>query len=115
MATPTAEQARDQAFDVIAQLQEAGLKLAGSVAESWTAVLRGVPGLAAFGEPHRADAHRADLGSHLPQTAGEVVDRFYDTGVQILEAQRSAAHHVLDTVVPSLRSVTVVTPPSVRG
>ena len=113
MATPTADQARDQAFDVIAEVQEAGLRFAGSVAESWATVLRGVPGLT--GVLGGDDARGGDLASRLPQTAGEAVDRFYDTGVQILEAQRSAAHHVLDAVVPSLRSMTVVMPPSLRG
>ena len=116
MATPTADQARDQALDVITQIQEAGLRFAGAVAESWASVLRGVPGLQGLpglqGVLGAADAHPGDTTGHLPQTAGDAVDRFYDTGVQILEAQRSAAHHVLDTVVPSLRSVTVITPPA---
>jgi hypothetical protein len=109
MATPTADQTRDQALDVIAQVQEAGLRLAGSVAESWSAVLRGVPGLSgSLGE-----ARPQELAARLPQSAGEAVDRFYDTGVQVLEAQRAAAHHVLDAVAPSLRSV-MVTPPGAR-
>ncbi|GLZ46489.1 hypothetical protein Acsp06_26740 [Actinomycetospora sp. NBRC 106375] len=112
MATPTADQARDQALDVIAQVQEAGLKLAGSVAESWATVLRGVPGMSGV---LGADAHQGDLAARLPQTAGEAVDRFYDTGVQVLEAQRAAAHQVLDAVAPQLRAITVVTPPSARG
>jgi hypothetical protein len=109
MATPTADHTRDQALDVIAQVQEAGLRLAGSVAESWSAVLRGVPGLSGT----LSEARTNDLAARLPQSAGEAVDRFYDTGVQILEAQRAAAHHVLDAVAPSLRSVTI-TPPSAR-
>ena len=112
MATPT-----EQATDLLSQVQEAGLRLAGSVAESWAAVLRGVPGLPGTlgaGDGHR-DVFHGEMASHLPQTAGEAVDRFYDTGVQILEAQRAAAHQVLDAVVPTLRSATVVTPPAARG
>jgi hypothetical protein len=112
MATPT-----EQATDLITQVQDAGLKLAGSVAESWAAVLRGVPGLP--GALGAGDQYRTgpagEVAAHLPQSAGEAVDRFYDTGVQILEAQRAAAHHVLDAVVPTLRSATVVTPPAARG
>src|SRR3954453_18170905 len=111
MAPPT-EQA-----DLLSQVQEAGLRLAGSVAESWAAVLRGVPGLPGAlgaGDGHH-DVRPGELAAHLPQSAGEAVDRFYDTGVQILEAQRSAAHHVLDAVAPTLRSVTAVTPPAARG
>jgi hypothetical protein len=112
MATPTADEAREQAFDMITQVQEAGLRLAGSVAESWAAVLRSLPGLA----PGLADgpATTAAGATGLPRTAAEAVDRFYDTGVQVLEAQRSAVHHALGAVGPALRPLTVVTPPATR-
>lgn len=121
MATPTAdptiESAREQALDMITQVQEAGLRLAGAVAESWTSVLRGVPGLV----PGAADAPAGATGAGLPTAAGlprsaaEAVDRFYDTGVQVLEAQRSAVHHVLGATAPALlRPLTVVTPPAAR-
>ena len=108
MASPTTDQARDQALDVIAQAQEAGLRFAGTVAESWAAVLRGVPGV--------GTSLGADTFSHagVPHTAVEAVDRFYDTGVQILEAQRSAAHQVLGAVAPALRPLNLVTPPAAR-
>jgi len=124
MATPTADEARDQALDVIAQAQEAGIRFAGSVAESWTAVLRGIPGVGSvlgadtsgtpFGNSF-GNSFGSALGSAgVPHTAVEAVDRFYDTGVQLLEAQRSAAHQVLGAMGPALRPLTLVTPPAAR-
>jgi hypothetical protein len=120
MATPTADEARDQALDVIAQAQEAGLRFAGSVAESWAAVLRGVPGVGSVlgadtsGQPFGNSFGSALGATGAPHTAVEAVDRFYDTGVQLLEAQRSAAHHVLGAMAPALQSLTLVTPPAAR-
>jgi hypothetical protein len=114
MATPTADEAREQALDMITQVQEAGLRLAGAVAESWTSVLRGVPGLVPGAETP-AGATAASTAAGLPRSAAEAVDRFYDTGVQVLEAQRSAVHHVLGATAPALlRPLTVVTPPAAR-
>jgi hypothetical protein len=113
MATPTADEAREQALDMITQAQEAGLRLAGAVAESWTSVLRGVPGLVPGGDG--AAGATAATAAGLPRSAAEAVDRFYDTGVQVLEAQRSAVHHVLGATAPALlRPLTVVTPPAAR-
>lgn len=101
MATPTADpnldQVRERAVDMFAQVQEAGLRFAGSLAESWTAALQNVPGAGAVSGTGPA----AGLPG-LPRTPGEAVDRFYDTGVQILEAQRNVAHQVLDAVAPAL-------------
>jgi hypothetical protein len=128
MASPTADEARDQALDVIAQAQEAGIRFAGSVAESWAAVLRGIPGV---GSVLGADTSGSSFGNGfgnslgnsfggalgtagVPHTAVEAVDRFYDTGVQLLEAQRSAAHHVLGAMGPALRPLTSLTPPAAR-
>jgi hypothetical protein len=115
MATTTADEARDQALDVIAQAQEAGLRFAGTVAESWTAVLRGVPGVgAALGGDTFGNA-LGNLGhTAVPHSAVEAVDRFYDTGVQLLEAQRSAAHHVLGAVAPALQPLSLLTSPAAR-
>ena len=120
MATPTA----DEALDVIAQAQEAGIRFAGSVAESWAAVLRGVPGLGSvlgadtsgngFGNSFGNSFGGALGTAGVPHTAVEAVDRFYDTGVQLLEAQRSAAHHMLGAMAPALRPLTLVTPPAAR-
>ncbi|MDD7966281.1 hypothetical protein [Actinomycetospora lemnae] len=117
MATPTApkadpdlDQLRDRAVDTIAQVQEAGLRLAGSVAESWASALRGLPGLPGLsGVPGLAQG--VDHGvAGLPRTPAEVVDRVYDTGVQILEAQRSVAHQVLEAVAPALPSARATSP-----
>lgn len=93
-ADPNLDQVREQAVDMFAQVQEAGLRFAGSVAESWTAALQNVPGAGVV------SGNGVPAG--LPRTPGEAVDRFYDTGVQILEAQRAVAHQVLDAVAPAL-------------
>lgn len=108
MATPTADpsidQVRERAVDMITQVQEAGLRFAGSVAESWTAALQNVPGA--------GTVTGAGSSVGLPRTPGEAVDRFYDTGVQILEAQRAVAHQVIDAVAPALpASVRATTSP----
>ena len=63
MATPTA----DEALDVIAQAQEAGIRLAGSVAESWAAMLRGVPGL---GSVLGADTSGSGFGNSFGDSFG---------------------------------------------
>ncbi|GAA4923358.1 hypothetical protein EV188_103331 [Actinomycetospora succinea] len=101
MATPTADpsidQVRERAVDMLTQVQEAGLRFAGSVAESWTAALQNVPGAGAVTGKGAAAGVPG-----LPRTPFEAVDRFYDTGVQILEAQRSVAHQVLEAVAPAL-------------
>lgn len=106
MATPTADptldQVRERAVDMITQVQEAGLRLAGSVAETWTAALQNVPGA---GVVNGAGAGGGPMAG-LPRTPGEAVDRFYDTGVQILEAQRAVAHQVLEAVTPALPTST---------
>jgi hypothetical protein len=99
-ATPTADanldQVRERAVDMITQVQEAGLRFAGSVAETWSSALQNVPGVGSVSGQGAA--------AGLPRTPSEAVDRFYDTGVQILEAQRSVVHQVLDAVVPALPS-----------
>lgn len=104
MATPTADpnldQVRERAVDMFAQVQEAGLRFAGSLAESWTAALQNVPGAGAVSGTTPSAGLSGLPG--LPRTPGEAVDRFYDTGVQILEAQRNVAHQVLDAVAPAL-------------
>lgn len=114
-ADPTIESAREQALDMITQVQEAGLRLAEAVAESWTSVLRGVPGLVPGADTPAGATATATTAAGLPRSAAEAVDRFYDTGVQVLEAQRSAVHHMLGATAPALlRPLTVVTPPAAR-
>ena len=67
-------------------------------------MLRGVPGVGSVLGADTSGSSSASFGDSfggalgtagVPHTAVEAVDRFYDTGVQLLEAQRSAAHHVL--------------------
>ena len=100
MATPTTDEVRDRAFAMMTQAQEAGIKAATSVAENWVALLTGTG----------ADQAGHGIVPTLPSDPAELVDRFYDTGVQVLEAQRSMAHSLLGAVTPALRAVTVVMP-----
>jgi len=95
MSTPNTEQMRAQAFDLVQQGQDAATKLVGALSESWTALARGgdTPGM-------------ASASSVLPGGPAEMIDRMYDTGVQILEAQRAMAHGVLEAAGPALRAFT---------
>jgi hypothetical protein len=81
MTTPAADRIQARTIDMITQGQQATLELLGSVSESWaeaTRQLASTPG---------------PIG--LPVAAVEIVDRFFDTGVQVLEAQRALAHTML--------------------
>lgn len=89
MSSPNTEQMKAQAFDLIQQGQDAGLKLVGALSESWSAVARG-------------GAATGPGASMLPGGPAEMVDRFYDAGVQILEAQRAMVHSVLDAAGPAM-------------
>ena len=100
MTTPNTEQMRAQAFDLVQQGQDAATKLLGALSESWTALARG-------GEA------TGQVASVLPGGPAEMVDRMYDTGVQILEAQRAMAHGVLEAAGPALRAFTA--PDGVHG
>lgn len=41
----------------------------------------------------------------MPDPA-EMVDRVYDTGIQILEAQRAMAHGMVNAAMPAVRAFT---------
>ena len=89
MSTPNAEQVRAQAFDLVGQGQDATMKLMGALSENWAALARG----GAASAP----------GAMVP---GDLVDRVYDTGVQMLEMQRAMAHGVLGAVRPAMEAFT---------
>lgn len=84
-----------QAFDLIQQGQEATMTLLGALSENWSALARGgsatggaLPGTSAMPDP------------------AEMVDRVYDTGIQILEAQRAMAHGMVNAAMPAVRAFT---------
>ncbi|WP_018331674.1 hypothetical protein [Actinomycetospora chiangmaiensis] len=77
----------DQVADAVARGQQMMTELTSGVTELWTAALSGAD-----------DATRRVGTGSLPgglPSAGEFVDRAYDTGIALLEMQRSAAHQVL--------------------
>lgn len=78
----------DPFVDLLSRGQRAVTDAATGVAEMWGAALSGAD-----------DATRRASGS-LPAypSAGEAVDRAVDTGIAVLEMQRSIAHQVLDAL-----------------
>jgi hypothetical protein len=78
----------DQVVDVMSRGQQAVTDAATGMAEMWGAALNGAD-----------DAARRAAGSVPgPASAGELVDRAVDTGIAVLEMQRSVAHQVLDAL-----------------
>lgn len=80
----------DQLMDVLSRGQQTMTDAASGWAELWGSAL------SAADEGSRRPAGGSFAGS-LPSPV-EVVDRFYDTGVAVLEMQRSFAHQVLETL-----------------
>ncbi|MCD2193257.1 hypothetical protein LQ327_07640 [Actinomycetospora endophytica] len=78
----------DQVTDVMSRGQQAMTDAATGMAQLWGAALHGAD-----------DAARRTSGS-IPAypSAGEMVDRAVDTGIAVLEMQRSVAHQVLDAL-----------------
>ncbi|GAA4827164.1 hypothetical protein GCM10023201_12480 [Actinomycetospora corticicola] len=80
----------DQVADAVARGQQLMTELAGGVTELFSAALSGAD-----------DATRRAGTGTLPvglSSAGEFVDRAYDTGIAVLEMQRSMAHQMLGAV-----------------
>ncbi|MDL5154742.1 hypothetical protein [Actinomycetospora termitidis] len=85
-STPTAT-VTDQMADAVSRGQSLLTEFATGVSELWSAALSGAD-----------DAARRSGAGSLPTafpSADEIVDRAYDTGIAVLELQRSAAHQVL--------------------
>ena len=78
----------DQVADVMSRGQQAMTDAAPGMAQMWGAALRGAD-----------DAARGASGP-VPgyPSAGELVDHAVDTGIAVLEMQRSVAHQVLDAL-----------------
>jgi hypothetical protein len=78
----------DPFVDLVSRGQRAVTDAATGMAEMWGAALTGAD-----------EATRRASGS-LPATPafGEAVDRAVDTGIAVLEMQRSVAHQVLDAL-----------------
>ncbi len=83
-----ANTAGDPFSDLMGRGQKAVTDAASGMAEMWGAALTGAD-----------EAARRTSGS-LPgyPSPGEVVDRAVDTGIAVLEMQRSVAHQVLDAL-----------------
>ncbi|WP_433800978.1 hypothetical protein [Actinomycetospora sp. CA-084318] len=81
----------DQVADAVARGQQLMTELASGVTELWSAALSGAD------DATRRAGSGTVVGS-LPSTAAEFVDRAYDTGIAVLEMQRSAAHQMLGAV-----------------
>jgi hypothetical protein len=92
--TPHASAVTDQMADAVARGQQLMTELTSGVTELFTAALSG-----ADEATRRAGVGSANgnLMAGLP-SAGEFVDRAYDTGIAVLEMQRSAAHQMLGAV-----------------
>lgn len=90
MTNPTADRVRAQTLDLITQGQKATLDLVGVVSESWADAVRRLPN----------GSTPVGLGAPagLPAATSEAVDRFFDTGVQVLEAQRALVHSVVSAL-----------------
>lgn len=86
----------DQVADAVARGQQMMTELASGVTELWSAALSGAD------DATRRTGSGTVVGG-LPSTAAEFVDRAYDTGIAVLEMQRSAAHQVLGAM-SSLRT-----------
>lgn len=80
--------AADPFVDLVSRGQRAVTDAATGMAEMWGAALTGAD-----------EATRRTSGSFPGQPSlGEAVDRAVDTGIAVLEMQRSVAHQVLDAL-----------------
>jgi hypothetical protein len=87
--TAPAGNVTDQVTDAMARGQQMMTELTTGITELWSAALSG-----ADDATRRAGVGSGTLPAGLP-SAGEFIDRAYDTGIAVLEMQRSAAHQVL--------------------
>lgn len=80
--------ATDQVVDVMSRGQQAVTDAATGMAQMWGAALHGADDA----------ARRASGSAPAYPSVGEFVDRAVDTGIAVLEMQRSVAHQVLDAL-----------------
>ncbi|MFC5062773.1 hypothetical protein [Actinomycetospora atypica] len=81
----------DQFTDAMARGQQAMSEAATGAAKLWSAAFQGAEG-ASTSVPQSGAFPIA-----MP-SVGEMIDRSYDTGIAVLEMQRSVAHQVLDAL-----------------
>lgn len=81
----------DQFTDAMARGQQAMSEATTGVAQLWSAAFQGADG-ASTSVP-QPGAYPVAMPS-----VGEMVDRAYDTGIAVLEMQRSVTHQVLDAL-----------------
>lgn len=92
MTTPSPEQIQTQALEYMRQGQEALTTMVSALSENLATAMRGGPG-----------GQGAGLAGALPRPA-DAIDQVYDLTIQMLEAQRSFAHSLLDASVPAVRA-----------
>lgn len=83
MTTPSPEQLQTQALEYVRQGQEAITTMVAAVQENLAGMMRGVAGGAGQG------------ATGLPSPAA-AIDQAFDLTIQMVEAQRSLAHSLLD-------------------
>ena len=82
----------DQFTEAMARGQQAMSEATTGVAQLWSAAFQGADGGASTAVPQPGAFPVA-----MP-SVGEMVDRAYDTGIAVLEMQRSVTHQVLDAL-----------------
>ena len=90
MSIPGVDQVQAQAADAMKQGQDAATAMASTLSENWSNALRAMSGQGVSGV------------EGMPNP-GEMIDRMYDAGVQVLEVQRAFAHSLLGAMVPGGR------------
>ena len=83
MTTPSPEQVQTQAFEYVRQGQEAMTTMLAAVSENLANMMRGVAGGSMPG------------AANLPRPA-DAIDQAFDLTIQMIEAQRSLAHSLLE-------------------
>ena len=93
MTTPSPDQIQTQALEYMKQGQEAMTTMVAALSENLAGMMRGVTG-----------------GGNAPGIAGamprpvDAIDQAYDLAIQMIEAQRSFAHSILDASAPALKA-----------
>lgn len=93
MTTPSPDQMQVQALEFMRQGQEAMTSMVSALSENLAGMMRGVAGTGTT----------PGLAAAMPRPA-DAIDQAYDLAVQMLEAQRSFAHSILDASAPALRA-----------
>ena len=87
----------DQFTDAMTRGQQAMNEAATGVAQLWSAAFQGAEG-ANTSVPQTGSFPQMGSFPVAMPSAVEMVDRAYDTGIAVLEMQRSMAHQVLDAL-----------------